>query len=313
MLFDSFLGLDAEGHFTETMTLYTTISQKIYGHFLDEDCYFPRPGFTLRELEVLRLLIRKFKKLTKQFLGKFEKHGLDAHKVHLLDHVYEDLIRMGAFLMMAADSWEAAHKRFKEAFRGTSKRTGFFLPETIEVLETRANAEHDFASLRETTGEGIGDETLSSASGSVVEKKSLEAIAVDSAALASTGVSMTLEELALAASGRPSSNLKAVRAQGSGLQHRPNLPTGKRKSGQEPVVSTIRQLAEEIGSNGVELLTSLIADKVADMRGVDDSLPGKNEDMTTNADGIPWHSEIIKNIRVSTGRVVWHQSLSKKR
>lgn len=35
MIFDSFLGPDAQGHFTKIMTLHTTISQNINGHFVD--------------------------------------------------------------------------------------------------------------------------------------------------------------------------------------------------------------------------------------------------------------------------------------
>lgn len=55
--------------------------------------------------------------------------------------------------------------------------------------------------------------------------------------------------------------------------------------------------------NGAEYLKSLIAKKVADMQGIDDSLSDNKEDMATTKDGIPWHLNKVKIIRVSSGWV----------
>lgn len=171
MIIDGYLSLGAKGHFTQILTLCTIIAQKIYGKHVADDAYFPKGGMTKRELKVLRAQIRKFKPLALSFLESVENSGLDAHKMHLLDHVYDDLKRMGSFLVMAADAWEAAYKSLKSAFNATSKRNEFSLEETIAMMHTRACAEEDYSALRNSVDKSVSDATVGRLRGRALIRK----------------------------------------------------------------------------------------------------------------------------------------------
>lgn len=52
---------------------------------------------------------------------------------------------------MAADIYEEAHKRIKNAYRGTSKRFVSWLSESIKSLQRGEDAEEELAMLRVTS------------------------------------------------------------------------------------------------------------------------------------------------------------------
>lgn len=83
----------------------------------------------------LESLIASFKDHARKLYEDFQMSGMGTLKFHLLDHIGADIRRMGALQFCDAGIYEHSHVRFKNMYRGTSKRRDSVMEETIQDME----------------------------------------------------------------------------------------------------------------------------------------------------------------------------------
>lgn len=113
-----------------------------------------QPEWSRRQVEKLRKRICSFKKDTIALFADFQKSHFATLKFHLLDHICDDILRLGGLHYGHAGLFEHAHTIFKRAYRATSKRTSTAMEETMAILcEQNAlkAAQGDLNSVHQTT------------------------------------------------------------------------------------------------------------------------------------------------------------------
>lgn len=114
---------------------------------------------------------------------------------------------------------------------------------------------------------------------------------------------MSLGSLAAAANGRSTAFSRKVALQGSGLQLRPSILAKKPSGNNNNCVPAERQLAEEIGLQGLDILSNLIEEMVGNLVGVDAFNSDIQKGQAVNRGNIPFHIASAQLQRVSSGHV----------
>ena len=129
-LIDRMCGEVEEAPTTHVMTLYSDLLECIYRRRQD-------PGHSKEDLEVLRSKIREFKNFSRALYGAFQVSGMAVPKFHMLDHLPDDIERIGSILSMSAGVFESAHKEFKHEYKSTSRRRRAAMEETITGISEK--------------------------------------------------------------------------------------------------------------------------------------------------------------------------------
>lgn len=152
-------------------------------------------GTSWNEMAVQKLeqKIAVFKKKATDMYATFQPSKLCTEKMHSLDHIGEDIRRLGGLYCGDASLYEYSHTLVKRAHRSTSKRRYSAMQETI------TNYTKDI-SVNKTNGFNQDNCTEMPSRRSVIRpQKSFpsrsEAITNDSASLVKRGTSFTLEDL----------------------------------------------------------------------------------------------------------------------
>ncbi len=119
------------------------------------------PG-SLSILSQLHKSIQSFKSHAVNVFGKYQKSTMGTLKWHLLDHICEDMNRLGSMIVCDAGIYEQSHKLFKYVYNtATNKRQTTALEHTINTLGERinGNAEHVCKKRRILSPSELGDYT----------------------------------------------------------------------------------------------------------------------------------------------------------
>jgi hypothetical protein len=133
-LVDRMCGEEAVAPTTRVFVAYTNLCHKKTGCYVEGDSGSTLDGFTMAFLDKLANDIASFKSQAVNIYGKYQRPGMGTNKFHLLDHVVEDVMRLGSLLLLSADSFESSHKSVKEAFTATSQRNATWMPESFAVM-----------------------------------------------------------------------------------------------------------------------------------------------------------------------------------
>ena len=93
-----------------------------------------RQGWTSSELHRLKEDIANFKTVCKNTYANYQPSRMGTLKFHLLDHLVEDLKRLGTVDVMDAGLFEQSHTRFKRKYKGSSQRHGTAMKESIREI-----------------------------------------------------------------------------------------------------------------------------------------------------------------------------------
>lgn len=93
-----------------------------------------RCGWTPDDLSLLRTHIHRFKHIFVDLFARYQPSGMGTLKFHLLDHLVDDIKRLGSISVMDAGPFEYSHTLFKQQYRGTSKRRHSAMKESIRQI-----------------------------------------------------------------------------------------------------------------------------------------------------------------------------------
>lgn len=127
---DRICGESDSAPLTTICTRYTEIvtSAMRYGY---------KKEWTEYDIQELESMVRDFKRITLSVLGDHHATQLKTLKFHLLDHLGNDIRRMGSLQAVDAGVYEHAHLIFKRQYQRTSKRRCTATSETIHRIEDR--------------------------------------------------------------------------------------------------------------------------------------------------------------------------------
>jgi len=157
--FDQCCGEIEDAPVTKVFTKYVDILRKSHRHGED-------PAWTEKEVCELERRIKEFKEVAVRVFADYQPSGMGTLKFHLLDHIGDDIRRMGGLQFGDAGLYEHSHVYFKQQYRGTSKRSKTALEETLTAIDT-ATAVQELQSfipgkLKSTTRSNQGRRTVSS-------------------------------------------------------------------------------------------------------------------------------------------------------
>lgn len=269
MILDAHLDYEGVGRFTEIFTMYTRISQTIYGRFIEDDCYFPQPDLTESQLDELGSDIERLRLILHDFLGSVPGHSLHAHKPHIFEHAVSALRRMGTFLVMSADAWEAAHKQIKEAYKASSKRSRTFITESICIANIRAGKKYiremqEMLTLKETSE--AREELSVIIDGKCASDAELLCMRTDSTVTRRMSAPFRIADLAKAAAGDSRNGIDPVHTRGPALALDPTLKSRRGPVIRKEIRSTPRAVAESLGQKLCTMLLGLIHERLFNRR-----------------------------------------------
>lgn len=127
------------GMFVDRCTdeIQTAVSTKLFVLYVEvmqsAMSYDSHMQVTWNEASVIKLeqKIRLFKKKAVELYANFQPSGLCTEKMHLLDHICEDIRRMGGLRSSDASLYEYSHTLVKAAYRSSSKRRNSAMNETV--------------------------------------------------------------------------------------------------------------------------------------------------------------------------------------
>ncbi len=91
--------------------------------------------WTSTELDKLKFSIKLFKDKAVKVLGPYQTSGLKIIKFHMLDHVIEDIKKLGSLSVASGNLFEFSHILFKDLYKTTSKRGHEALDVTVSRVE----------------------------------------------------------------------------------------------------------------------------------------------------------------------------------
>ena len=92
----------------------------------------------------LKQLIKEFKTAAVDVYGDYHPSNLRTEKFHLLDHVCEDIQRLGGLQWGDAGLYEHSHTKFKTAYRATSGRKHSAMRESVlAFMRDHTKIEHE--------------------------------------------------------------------------------------------------------------------------------------------------------------------------
>lgn len=117
---------------------------------------FADPGLTEQDLCALEAHIEAFKKLSIEAYEKFQRSGMGTPKFHLLDHLVSDIRMCGSLANYSADTFEASHKFYKQAYQATSKRKSTGQEEALKrAVRAQAKVAAPSATIRDQSTSGL--------------------------------------------------------------------------------------------------------------------------------------------------------------
>lgn len=113
---------------TELFVLYAEILRMSLSYSSDDSLMWNEAK--IRDLENK---VSKFKKMATQLYGSFHPSKLRTEKMHMLDHIGDDIRRLGGLRYCDAGLYEYSHTIVKAAHRATSRRRNSAMSETIAL------------------------------------------------------------------------------------------------------------------------------------------------------------------------------------
>ena len=125
---DYWLGFSETAPLSSLHTLYTDIILSIRTENFNR-CW------TAQDLSNLKSSISHFKKMASYIFSPHCSRGFITLKMHLLDHLVDDLERFGSFGVLSASPFEHYNSSIKKAYSATSKRLLTRTADTIKQLD----------------------------------------------------------------------------------------------------------------------------------------------------------------------------------
>lgn len=200
---------------TRIFTMYSEILMMVYRRRM-------KPGWTEQDLKKLKEKIVRFKKEAVELYESYQASGMGTLKFHLLDHLVDDLRRMGGIHTLDAGLYEHSHARVKRWYNRTSKRRATAMSESMEILQRSQAYEKQVKERR--------------------RKREVSA----RVSLVRDGYSMSINELVQARR-----RTRQIRKEGTTNI----LPTEEKEM-------NLDQLVADIGEDGARVLTRLLKEKL---------------------------------------------------
>lgn len=137
-----FVGAFLDRACDEVVTAVSTKLFVIYVEIVQESLsYTPDGSSTWNEIKVsaLERKIEKFKDMARVHYSAFQPSKLCTQKFHMLNHIGEDIRRLGGLRYCDASLYEYAHTIVKNAHRSTSRRKNSAMDEMISVYTKDIN------------------------------------------------------------------------------------------------------------------------------------------------------------------------------
>ena len=119
---------------TRLFVLYSEIVQLFLSHTQQESVLWNE-----RKLNFLQHKIQNFKKTATQLYSDHHASDLCTTKMHMLDHIVDDIRRFGGLRYCDASLYEYSHTMVKSAHRATSRRRNSAMTETIAIYTKDRN------------------------------------------------------------------------------------------------------------------------------------------------------------------------------
>lgn len=129
------------------------------------------PGWNSSQIKYLRKKINKFKEDARELYGKYHASDMGTPKFHLLDHVCDDIERLGGLQYGDASYFERAHVSVKERFREGSRRKTSGMNETIVNFQRDVVMTNDKTRSNCNTKKGARFATFEDNVGSLVRER----------------------------------------------------------------------------------------------------------------------------------------------
>ena len=117
----------------------TANSTKLFVHYIDmqQTCLSYKSATSVmwneEEIIALKREICNFKKMARKLYGEFHASQLGTEKMHMLDHIPDDIRRLGGLRYCDAGLYEYSHTMVKSAHKATSRRRHSAMDETIST------------------------------------------------------------------------------------------------------------------------------------------------------------------------------------
>lgn len=223
---------------TSIFVQYSDLTRSVLG-------YDKMPVWTTQKIAKLKEKIKKFKRDSVALYGSYQTSGFKTEKFHLLDHICDDIQRMGGIKTGDAGLYESTHTRVKAAYKASSKRKftvmrdsmGLFVKELFGAYETSIGPHDLFRSEKNSR----------SMHRSWIPKFARgESLACDSASLVRHGKPFTLNEVRSAR--KVQRLMRKARENGTIIEE-------KRAHDQWSCVTpTVRELLQDIGEEAARSL-----------------------------------------------------------
>ena len=69
-----------------------------------------------------------------EVFGRYQKSNMGTVKWHLLNHIVDDMLRLGSMIVCDAGIYEQSHRLFKFIYETTNKRLSTAIHDTISTL-----------------------------------------------------------------------------------------------------------------------------------------------------------------------------------
>ena len=148
--------------------------------------------WTRSKIETLEKMIEQFKNHATDLFGDHQRSRFRTEKFHALDHICQDIRRMGSIVSGDAGLYEHAHTLVKTAYRSGSKRRQSVMDETILSLLKEMN-NSSLNKIFDVEGRNISPQPCKTISN--INFAQDEARRTDCAVLVRKGTAFSLEEL----------------------------------------------------------------------------------------------------------------------
>ena len=196
------------------------------------------------KLDKLRKLISTFKQTALSSYGEYQPSRFRTEKFHLLDHVCEDIERLGGLQCGDAGLYEYSHTMVKTAYRSTSGRKHSAMRESI------------LSFMQDLYVSSVQDWKGPAGSATHLTKTREEAIDSDAASLVKTGEFLLLDDI--------EKNRKKIRQarKEKEMQITDELPVGTSKRELRDSESRGKYLVEDIGEEAARVVQVLLREKM---------------------------------------------------
>lgn len=186
MLVDRCCGEEATAVCTKLFVLYVEI-------MLTTMSYIGTYEWSEQKIQNLEVMIKTFKSNATELFASHQPSQLRTEKFHMLDHIVQDIRRMGGIVFADAGLYEYTHTLVKQAYRTGSRRRQTAMDETVNSFLKEMN----HSSLYELFNLNQRSEESSKGNDTVVNScpASEEAMLTDCPVLVKKGKAFSLSEL----------------------------------------------------------------------------------------------------------------------